>query len=370
MTFDIRPAADEQEREAIFRFRYQVYVEEMDRYRNAADHERRVLVEPDDATSRLFGAWDDSGELVGAMRLTWPGDAPFSARHIAQYDLAPFLESIPAEQMIIGERFMIAADLRGSDLLYRLFCAYLTFVNEQRIQLIFGDCEPHLLNVYLALGFRTYTRHNVNSAETGYLIPLVMVAEDLDYFRSIASPLVSVLQDFGDQRRVPSGLAPLLAGGHAVRSARLLSMEDYWRSVQSSLTRFEDVRASLFDGLDEKEVQACLTKSTIIECAKGDRLIKKGNVAQNVYVVLSGTLEVRDGDETVALVASGEIFGEIAFFLGLPRSMDVVAATDDVSVLSLSDSTMRALINEESTSAAKLLRNIARMLCFKLLNSR
>ena len=59
---EIVVASSDAEREAIYRFRYRVYVEEMNRYRSVADHDGKRLVEPDDARSHLFYASD--GEAV------------------------------------------------------------------------------------------------------------------------------------------------------------------------------------------------------------------------------------------------------------------------------------------------------------------
>ncbi len=365
---EIHPARSENDFDDIYGFRYRIYVEEMGRYRSIADHDAGKLIEADDERSHLYCARCD-GAFAGTMRFTCGGDGGFTERHIAQYDLQPFLETVPQEHMVIGERFMIDPVHRGSDLLFRMFCVYMNFVNERRIQLIFGDCEPHLLNVYLGLGFRTYTNHNVNSPETGYLIPLVMIAEDLDYFRAIKSPLAKVLRDFGADARVPDGLDKLLEGGDAVMSERMLSRDRYWESVGKALMRFEDGRTTLFDDMSEEEVQACLAKSNTIKCARGDRIIKRDNVAQNMFVVLSGTLEVKDGDEVVAVLSKGDMFGEIAFFLDLPRTRDVYAATDDVTVMSLSESTLRSLIGSHSEPAAKLLLNVAKMMCFKLVQA-
>ena len=364
----ISEAQSDEDREAIYRFRYRVYVEEMDRYRAIADHAGKRLVEPDDATSHLFQATLD-GSVIGTMRLSWGGDGGLNDRHIGQYDLEPFLGSVPPEQIIVGERFMIEPDYRGSDLLFKLFTAYLHFVNERRIQLMFGDCEPHLLNVYQGLGFRTYTRKNVNSSETGYLVPLVLVPEDVSYLQEIHSPISKVVKDFGTDTRIPDGLELLLAGGEAVLSQRLISMTDYWVSLSTQLTHFEDNRAAIFDGMNDEDIQLCLAKSNVIECAPGDRVIKKGNVAKNMYVVVSGTLEVRGDNEIKALLSAGDMFGDIAFFLGLPRTLDVVAATGDVKIISLSETTLRSLMDNHPHAAAKLLQNVAKMLCFRLVST-
>ncbi len=362
----IAPARSDAEREAIYRFRYRVYVEEMNRYRSIADHAGKRLVEPDDSRSHLFLA-SDGQDVVGTMRLTWGGDAPFSERHIGQYDLEPFLAEVPQDQMIVGERFMVDKAYRGTDLIFRLFRAYLRFVNARRIQLIFGDSEPHLLNLYQGLGFRTYSDKNVNSAETGYLIPLIMVAEDLDYMHAVKSPLARVLEDFGPGSRVPPCVPRLLSTGGAVTSQRLSARDDYRRGIESAL-ELAASKVLLFDGLSEDQVQKCLSKSSLIECRKGDRLIKKGNVAQNMFVIVSGILEVREGDRLVALSSAGDIVGEMAFLLKSPRSMDVFAATEDVTVLSLSESAIKEMIKDDSDAAAAMLLNVSKMLCYKLLN--
>ena len=305
-------AQSAEEREEIYRLRYRIYVEEMGRYRSIADHDKKQLTEADDHSSHLVTALQD-GRLVGTARFTWGGDAPFTDRVIEQYDLRPFRDSMPDDQMVIGERFMIDPSLRGSDLLFRIFCLYMKFANERRIQLAFGDCEPHLLNVYQGLGYRAYTRRNVNSRETGYLIPLLLVTEDIDYFRTVKSPLADILTDFGADARVPADLEQLCKGGQAVISQRLVDMDDYWAGVSQALQHFEDGRQHLFDGMSDEEIQHCLDKSNVICCADGDRVIKKDNVAQNMFVVLKGVLEVREGDEVVAVLSAGEMFGEIAF---------------------------------------------------------
>ena len=172
-------AETKEEREAVYRLRYDVYVEEMGRYQTVADHKRRMLYEDCDEQSRISYVSID-GDVVATARLTWGGDAPIPQRMIDQYGLAPFLAELPASAIAVGERGMVRPHLRGTDLLLKMFGAGMQFANENRIQLVFGDCEPHLLNLYLNLGQRTYSKTNVNSAEAGYLVPLVTVIEDVD----------------------------------------------------------------------------------------------------------------------------------------------------------------------------------------------
>ena len=363
----IREAETPLDRAEIFRLRYRIYVEEMNRYRAVADHGNKQFREDVDEQSRLYIVIDGD-RTVGCMRLTWGGDSPLTKMHIDQYDLAPFIELVPEDQIIVGERFMVLPEYRGTDLLFRMFQAFLEFVNANRIQLMFGDCEPHLLNLYMGLGFRTYTTKNFNSPETGYLIPLIMVAEDLDYMKKVHSPLVKALRDFGDQSRVPSAVLVKLSGDTAVETQRFSDFDEYWSEIQNALGNVEGSGISPFDGLSEKQVISCLDKSCIIQCAAGDRVVKKGNVARNMFIVLSGVLEVRNDIGVVGTLAAGDIFGEMAFLAGTPRSADVVAVSDDVRVLGLSESEIRKVIDTNPEIAAMMMLNVSKILCRRISN--
>jgi hypothetical protein len=359
-------AESEEQKLAVYRFRYDVYVEEMGRYAGAADHERRVLMEPEDETARIFYAAED-GEVVATSRLSWGGDAPFTERLVAHYQLAPFLVELPPETLAVAERGMVVPRLRGSDLFRELGQFSSQFVGANRIQLIFGACEPHLLSLYLGQGCRTFARKNINSAEAGYLIPIVTVVEDVAYLRRIGSPNAEAATDFGDDARIPPCVERLVDSG-GVMSERLTGAHATWGAVQSALGELAESRVSAFEGLDEAEAELTLGKSNIIECRAGDRVLKKGGVARNMFVVLEGNLEVRDGDALIRVLSPGDVVGEIAFLLERPRSADVYAATDG-RILSLSEGTLRKAIGNDPEVAAQLLLNLSKMLCYRMLQS-
>ncbi len=362
-------AETQEEREAVFRLRYDVYVEEMGRYQAVADHAGRMLHEDVDKQSRISFARLD-GEMVATARITWGGDAPIPQRMIDQYQLAPFLAEVPQSAICVGERAMVRPHLRGTDILLRMMGNGMRFANEHRIQLVFGDCEPHLLNLYLGLGQRTYAKANVNSAEAGYLIPIVTVIEDYEYFRQLNSPLLPYLHDFGDDARIPACVMRALADGSAVRSRLHETSASYWSEVHSALDELESQRISALDGFTEDEAARCLEKSTIIGCRAGDRVLKKGGVARNLFVVLDGTLEVRDDEGIHAVLETGDVFGEMAFLLERPRTRDVYAASDSARILSLSEANLKKLTDTDPAIAAHLLLNISKMLCLRLLKER
>ena len=363
MTVEVFRAQSEQDREELFRFRYGVYVQEMGRYRRTADHQGGRLVEPEDIDSILYGARDEDGQVVGTSRLTL-GAGGFSARQIEQYSLGSFLAEVPARLLAVGERLMVAPHLRGWAVASQLRGFAREDVEAGGVRLVFGACEPHLLSMNLSAGGRTYAEQNINSEEAGYLIPLVFLDGDTD---GLAAAIGSVGGDGGP--RLPRCIEAALARGEGVRSASVMAPGEYWRHVQGALERLGEQELHAFAGLDPAEARECIARSNIIECAPGDRVLMQGGSSQNLFLVLEGTLEVRHQGRLVNVLGPGDVFGEMAFLLELPRQSDVYAATPGVRILSLSDGTLRKLMAEEPALAAKLLFNISRMLCGRLIKA-
>ena len=358
VAYSFKLADTEADQHDTYRFRYSVYVEEMGRYQDTADHENRLLVEPEDEHSLVFLA-REGDDVVATFRLTL-GARGFSERQIHQYSLSPFLEELDPGFLAVGERAMVEPRHRGSGLLEDLMAHSQTYVDDADLRLMFGACEPHLLSLYLRLGQRPYADKNINSKEAGYLIPLVWFPKGVDALKGIGRQGTSL----------PSCLERIVAStGGAVRSPLLIGAGEYSEEIHRALSDLEHRGITAFDGFTEDEVERCVARSNIITCNAGDRLLKEGGAARNVFVVLEGTLEVRDQDRVVGVVGKGEIFGEIAFLLEQPRASDVYAATDGTKILSLSESNLRKMIAEEPSLAAKLLLNVSKMLSMRLVRA-
>src|SRR3954452_3289317 len=218
---EARLATTDDEREAIYRFRYNIYVEELGRYRAAADHEHRRLADAEDATSWLFYA-AHGDEVVASFRITWRGDG-FSRRQIEQYQLAPCLAEPPPEVMAVGERTMISSPWRGADLMALLGEVSGPISDAHDIRIVFGACEPHLLS-FCALHQRPYGSRNINSPDAGLLIPMVSF-----------SPEPEALLEFGTGGRLPVCVRHALESTGTVESPFLLGDEEYRRRVNDAI---------------------------------------------------------------------------------------------------------------------------------------
>ncbi|MBK5288796.1 MAG: cyclic nucleotide-binding domain-containing protein [Acidimicrobiia bacterium] len=164
-------------------------------------------------------------------------------------------------------------------------------------------------------------------------------------------------------------IADVLVRGGSVRSEILSTPGEHWSEIRRTLDELDTQRYSIFDDFTDYDAQRCIARSTIIECAAGDRVLKRGGTARNIFVVLDGTLEVRDEATIVNVLSAGDAFGELAFLLEQPRSFDVDAATDGARILSLSEGALRRMIAEDAQIAAKLLLNLSKLLCVKLIRS-
>ena len=357
-----------EEKEAVYRFRYDIYVEEMGRYRGIADHAQRLFYEPEDESARIFYAAVD-GKVVATSRFNWGGDAPFTDRLVEHYRLAPFLAEIPKEQIVVGERGMVRPDLRGSRVFWELGEKSQGFVSQKRVQLVFGACEPHLLSRYVSQGSRTFASKNINSPDSGYLIPIVNVVEDIDYLRRIGSPSAETTRDWGDKKQIPECTERLLADQGNVVSQRLVDSGLYLGEVNHSLEDLNEHQTSTLEGLTNDEVLGVIDKSNIIHCEPGDHVIKKGGSARNMFVLLEGYIEVRDEGSLLGVFNPGDVFGAAAFLLEQPRVVDMYAATP-CRILSLSERTIRKSIESNAQGAAHLMLNVAKILCLRLLQTR
>ena len=79
----------------------------------------------------------------------------------------------------------------------------------------------------------------------------------------------------------------------------------------------------------------------------GEIIVRQGDVGSSCFVVARGTVRVGVGaeDHEVARLSSGEVFGEMSWLTGDPRSATITAATDAL-VFELEDTALRQLANQ------------------------
>jgi len=113
-------------------------------------------------------------------------------------------------------------------------------------------------------------------------------------------------------------------------------MMDSMRDTYAVLAR----RMELFRGVPPEEVAKIFARGITQEYETGDVIFEKGAPASEMFVILGGTVQIRDGGRDLARLDRGGMFGEMALLSSQPRSASAVAA-DTTSVLTLSNETFR-----------------------------
>ena len=79
-------------------------------------------------------------------------------------------------------------------------------------------------------------------------------------------------------------------------------------------------------GFDETGVNQILDNTSIVECDRGDTLIREGESPEFLYILLRGQVGVYKGHEKItSLNASGELIGELGLLNNEARSASVIA---------------------------------------------
>jgi len=112
------------------------------------------------------------------------------------------------------------------------------------------------------------------------------------------------------------------------------------------------------DALSAETLDRIARSVTIAALARGEVLIRKGEAADALYIVLSGRFRVDNGVSTIAIVSAGEPLGELAFFSGGVRTANVTA-TRESEVLVLDRATYRQIASENPEITESILRAVA-----------
>lgn len=182
----VEEARDVATRQAVYAFRYTVYVEEMGRRQAHADHTRRLLAEPEDESARLLVARNSHGEVVGTARVHLAEHIPPSLQALYQlHRFAPFhpRESSTTTKLMVDRRY------RRSPLALRLAQACYDIGLSAGVSFNFIDCNAHLRPFFFQLGFRQVLP-DFDHRDYGVVSPLVLALRDVEYLRRIRSPFV------------------------------------------------------------------------------------------------------------------------------------------------------------------------------------
>ncbi|NEP82737.1 MAG: GNAT family N-acetyltransferase [Okeania sp. SIO3C4] len=174
----IRLARTPEEREEIFKLRYQIYVEELGWFENCANyepnHQQKKLEDPLDLSANLFMALDRH-QLVGTIRCNYTKDLDLENLDLDYYIKLYQMEKVgdinPLYTSITG-RFMVQSDFRGKGIGLRIMQALYKQQLLDGIKFDFVDAEAYLIPFFEKLGYKAIGKIDYSIYESSVLMVL------------------------------------------------------------------------------------------------------------------------------------------------------------------------------------------------------
>lgn len=125
-------------------------------------------------------------------------------------------------------------------------------------------------------------------------------------------------------------------------------------------------KIKLFSGLTPKEVSDILHLGSKLEYRAGDSIFHKGQLGNNLFIVLNGTVNITIDRNVIAKCRPGDAFGEMSVLNQRPHCASADAASD-VKLFTLDEEQINRVL--EKRVAVRLLLNIIHMLSSHLENT-
>lgn len=366
----VKKAEDEQTKEAIFKLRYNIYVNELKK-KNIAniDHKNKQVVDQEDKFSgcSLFYTGNRSSPS-GAFRIvTYEYDKlPKNTKEKFSLNIFPELSGYKICE--VG-RLIINPKYRGS--LLMLSMVFTIFKHAVQMGNIGGllYCSPGLAKLYKKFGYRAYAG-NLIATEDGIKLPMIFINNDLEYLNYVGSPLYSLAKKlYKKQQMVDFDYNKIQDRMGDGLSSLNFDQQQVWQSLEEEFLSFQTSQTAniIFENLTIKQIKELSDNGFILEVNSGDKLISQGLSEQEMYVVTHGSFEVISKDGVrLCVLGKGELFGEIAFFSNKGQRTASVVACEDSKVFVISRNYIKKTMQSNQDLAIKLLYNIAKIQSLRL----
>jgi CRP/FNR family transcriptional regulator, cyclic AMP receptor protein len=114
----------------------------------------------------------------------------------------------------------------------------------------------------------------------------------------------------------------------------------------------------LFEGLTRRHLRRIASLARTKRFAAGTRIVRAGDPGNSFYVIIDGSVRVIPPTGKAVIRGAGECFGEMSLLDGAPRSADVSAA-DEVLTLTIGSAAFAKLLRSEPQISLALLKVLA-----------
>ncbi|WP_371364474.1 hypothetical protein SRRS_51740 [Sporomusa rhizae] len=358
-TLQVRIATQTWEKKEVYKLRYDVYVAEMDKPLDRSIQGAKQITDALDDQSYLIYVQAGS-EIVATQRITiasakdYPADLS-NAFHMQKFN-AVFPHSLNPK-LGLGTKLAIKAPFRNSPAFYLILTEAYRLLRSENSSLIFTGGNPYVIPLYERVGFRRYAG---NFTDPGYslLIPLVMLLEDTDHFRSIKSPMLRLARKYVNDPTISKRFVQIFPEVTQHLNTRLITRDTLWEHFEQKLG-ISPFSLPLFNHLDAESIKELLISGMIFSCYQGDNILYENSFCNDLYILLSGTLEA-SSQKSSRFLMPGSPFGNFTFTSKFRQAE---------SILSLTDSELFILTGQAHSRYTHLHQHAAEILLHNIINT-
>ena len=357
-------ANTEAARKRVQRFRYGVIVDELGQTPPGTDSDARMLYDPLDEGAAVLYVESDN-RVVASLRLRHAAASSLPSNMEDKYQLSRFVEFGKGALATTGG-ITIDREWRNTPILAVLLASVFKLCRENQVRFDFCQCTPDQLRLYRRLGYRHYAP--AFSDGSGLKVPLVLLTEDLPYLSAVKSPFLNIAKGYDNPPETRNWFSREFPDADVAGSAPDMNEDDFWVYLARRLHDTPQESVPLLNGLDSASAKKLVSSGAVLRCGAGETLLKAGESAAEMYVLLAGALEVRGGDDNktvIATLSQGAVFGEVGFLSEEKRTADVVSLAES-EVLVLTRDFLEKLMETNPKIAARVLFNLSLTMCERL----
>lgn len=354
-------ATTKEEKEAVFKFRYKVYIQELKQYFIDADHENKMISNKYDydANTIIFYVGDIPNISATLTLRVWDkGTIPEEIKNHFSLNLFPNIDDLTIAEF---GSYVQKKSQRGNLSFLVLGDAFLQYGKQRNppIDLYFCSCVPGLIKYYANFGFQLYANkffHLVKHLQ----VPLLAIPSDWEYLKKNRSLISFILKKYTTRGKKPP-MSPI---------------QNYFSTnipVYTSKTAIHKViadakiDANSCEFLKHVSIQELeMLCQLALSFEPNQYVISEDVLDKEIYIILEGSFEILVHGVRVKVLEKGAVFGEVAFFLGEGRTADIRSVTaGTVAVIRRND--LNRVIKNNKKLGIKVLFALSSILSLKLI---
>ena len=211
-------------------------------------------------------------------------------------------------------------------------------------------------------------RLNFEKESTFISTAIVRIPGHKEICHRLIADITNVLIHYGNLKKIP--LMEMDCGGcEGTARIKFEKDETMARSIlDDPASKNIEIAASLlnnfsiFQSLDEDHLKQIVALLKVKKYPKDTVIIQKGDPATNLYIILSGGVEVlNEFNERLSMLGKGDLFGEMSLISGNPVGANIKVA-EAATIVSIDEKNFKNILNQFPSVQMYLARVLAKRL--------